>query len=150
GVFAMISLRLTAPVMSPVYSNLSLEDGGAIVTQLEAAGIPYQIGANGTQIMAPSADVPRLRLMLAQQGLPSHGSIVGYEIFDKSEALGTSNFVHNVNLLRSLEGELARTISVMDFVASARVHLVIPKKEVFSREQPEPTASVVLTLRNRL
>ena len=89
----------------------------------------------------------RLRLSLAQQGLPSGGSIVGYEIFDRSETMGTSSFVMNVNMLRALEGELSRTISSLSQVESARVHLVMPKQEIFSRDKQEPTASVMLKLR---
>ncbi len=149
GLFALLSMRLAAPVLSPLYSNLSLEDGGEIISELERMGVPYEVTANGTQILAPTNDVLRLRMLLAQKGLPSQGSIVGYEIFDQSESLGTSTFVHNVNLLRALEGELARTISSFDSIAAARVHLVVPKRRVFSRKRVEPSASVILTQKNR-
>jgi flagellar M-ring protein FliF len=111
--------------------------------------IPYKVGVGGTQILVPSAEVARLRLTLAKNGLPSKGSIVGYEIFDKSETLGTSSFVHNVNLIRALEGELGRTISSLDFVTTTRVHLVIPRRQIFNREKITPTASVVLTLKDK-
>ncbi len=149
ALFAFLSFRLSAPSMAPVYSNLSMEDSGEIAVELDKLGTKYEVGANGTQILVPANEVNRIRISLAQKGLPSHGSIVGYEIFDKSDALGTSNFVHNVNLLRALEGELARTISSFDNVSAARVHLVMPRRQVFEREKVEPSASVVVTLRNR-
>ena len=145
--FIFISLRVSSPVMSALYTNLPMEDGSAIVAELEKQGIPYELRANGSQIMAPSDQVLRLRMQMAELGLPSSGSLVGYEIFDSSEALGTSNFVLNVNKLRALEGELSRTISSFAKIESSRVHLVMPKRELFSREKQEPTASVALKLR---
>ena len=145
--FIFISLRMSSPVMSPLYTNLPVEDGSLIVAELEKQGIPYELRANGTQIMTPSDQVPRLRMMMAEQGLPSSGSLVGYEIFDSSESLGTSNFVLNVNKLRALEGELSRTIGSFSKIDQARVHLVIPKRELFTRDKQEPTASVALKMR---
>jgi flagellar M-ring protein FliF len=82
---------------------------------------------------------------MAEDGLPSGGSI-GYEIFDRSEGLGTTNFVQNINLVRALEGELARTIRSVSSVKQARVHLVLPRRELFSRDRQEPSASIVLML----
>jgi flagellar M-ring protein FliF len=90
--------------------------------------------------------VARLRMTVAEAGLPRGGS-VGYELFDKSESLGTSSFVQNVNQVRALEGELARTISSIGAIQAARVHLVLPRREMFSREKPEPSASIALKLR---
>lgn len=145
--FIYLSLRVSSPVMSPLYTNLPTEDGAQIVAELEERGIPYELRAGGTQIMAPSDQVLKLRMVMAQEGLPSSGSLVGYEIFDSSEALGTSNFVLNVNKLRALEGELSRTIGSFSKVDSARVHLVVPKRELFTRDRQEPTASVALKLR---
>ena len=147
GFFAYISLRVAAPTLSPLYANIPVADGAKIVQELETQNIPYELRAGGTQILVPSDQVDRLRLKLAQAGLPSQGSVVGYEIFDKSETLGTSNFVLNLNQTRALEGELARTISSFDAVENARVHLVTPRRELFSRETVDPTASVALKLR---
>ncbi len=124
-----------------------MEDSAQIVSELEKRNIKYELRANGTQILVPSDKVLNLRLSMAQEGLPSGGSIVGYEIFDRSDAMGTSNFVMNVNMLRALEGELARTISSFSKVDSARVHLVVPKRELFTRDKAEPSASVVLKMR---
>lgn len=147
GFFIFIALRVSSPTLSPLYTNMSIEDGGAIVSELERMGVDYELRGDGTQIMVPSNDVARLRLQMAEQGLPGNGSIVGNELFDSSESLGTSTFVLNVNKVRALEGELARTISSFQKVDDARVHLVLPKRELFSRDRQNPTASVALKLR---
>lgn len=145
--FIFLSLRVSSPVMAPLYSEMTPQDGATIVAELEKKGIPYELRAEGTQILVPADKVPQIRMSLASTGLPSKGSVVGYEIFDSTEALGTSNFVLNVNKLRALEGELARTIKAFAKINDARVHLVIPKRELFTRDKQEPTASVALTLR---
>jgi flagellar M-ring protein FliF len=145
--FFFITSRVATSPLSPLYSDLSLEDSGKVVGELERLNVKYELRANGTQIVVPNDQVLRLRLTMAQQGIPSGGSIVGYEIFDRSEAMGTSSFVMNINMLRALEGELARTISNISQVESARVHLVIPKPELFKQDRVEPTASVMLKLR---
>lgn len=147
GVFIFIALRVSSPPMSPIYTDLAMEDSARIVAELDKGNVPYELRGNGTQILVPSDQMLKLRLTLAQQGLPSGGSIVGYEIFDRSETFGTSSFVMNVNMIRALEGELARTIASLSQVESARVNLVVPKQELFSHDKQEPTASVVLKLR---
>ncbi len=144
--FAFLVSRLSGTDMSLLYSDLDAADSGKIVAKLDAQAIPYELRGNGTQIYVPSDRVLRLRMGLAEEGMPSGGS-VGYELFDKADALGTTNFVQNVNLERALEGELARTIRSLDTVESARVHLVLPRRQLFSRETEEPSASVVLKLR---
>jgi len=143
----MFSGHVSSPTMSPIYTDLSLDDSGKIAAELDKMNIPYELRGNGSQIMVPSEQMLRLRLSLAQQGLPSGGSIVGYEIFDRSETMGTSSFVMNINMLRALEGELSRTIASLSQVESARVHLVVPKQALFSHEKQETTASVVIKLR---
>ncbi|MEI4584002.1 flagellar M-ring protein FliF, partial [Klebsiella pneumoniae] len=85
----------------------------------------------------------------AENNLPKGGG-VGYEIFDKSDALGTTSFVQNINHLRALEGELARTIRAIDKIQAARVHLVLPERPLFARETPEPSASIVVRVRGSL
>lgn len=147
GFFAYISLRVAAPTFEPLYNMVPVEDGGKIVNELELQNVPYQLRRNGTQILVPSDQVDKLRLKLAQRGLPSQGSLVGNEIFDKGDSLGTSNFVLTINQQRALEGELARTIGSFDTVETARVHLVMPKHELFTRDAAEPTASVAVKLR---
>lgn len=145
GLFYFMTSRINAPTMSLLYSDLSLSDIGRIVTKLETSNVPYELRGNGTAVLVPSDQVARLRMSIAQEGLPTGGSM-GYEIFDRSESLGTSSFVLNINHLRSLEGELSRTIASLHSVKSARVHLAIPKRELFTRDQQDPTASIVLQM----
>lgn len=146
--FVVISMRLTTTSYSTLYANLDTKDSSYIITELSRLSIPYEIKNNGSEVLVPAEKVLETRMMLAKNGLPSGGSIVGYEIFDQSDALGTSNFVYNVNLIRALEGELGRTIGSFEKVETARVHLVIPKRELFASQQKDPTASVVLKLRS--
>lgn len=149
GVFAFIIFRVTAPQMTTLYSELTLEDSGAIVSQLEGLGVPYELARDGATVMVPKERVARLRMQLAEDGLPTGGSI-GYEIFDRSDTLGATSFVQNMNHLRALEGELARSISALDRIKKARVHLVIPERQLFQRDQRAPTASIVLNVRGSL
>jgi flagellar M-ring protein FliF len=143
--FVFVVARMTSPGYGLLYSGLESSDSSAIVQRLEADNVPFQLKADGAEILVPQDQVTRLRLALASDGIPSGGSI-GYEIFDRADALGTTNFVQQINQIRALEGELARTIRSLKQVKSARVHLVMPKRELFSRDQAEPTASVVLIL----
>ena len=149
GFFVFISMRLSEPQMSILYTDLTLNDSGAIVRELEGRNIQYQLRNGGGSVLVPDEHVLRLRLALAEQGLPEGGA-VGYEIFDKGETLGATSFVQNINHLRALEGELARTIRALDKVQVARVHLVLPKRQLFSRDQSDPTASIVLRVRGDL
>jgi flagellar M-ring protein FliF len=149
GFFAFVIMRVTTPQMTTLFTDLSLEDSSGIIKDLERQGIPYEMRNEGSVIMVPKDKVTRLRMKLAEGGLPKGGG-VGYEIFDKSDALGTTSFVQNINHLRALEGELARTIRGIDRVQAARVHLVLPERPLFSRETPEPSASIVVRVRGSL
>src|ERR1700720_2838011 len=149
GFFAFLILRVTAPQMTPLFTDLSYEDSSAIVKDLERQGVAYELRNDGGTVMVPKDRVARLRMSLAGEGLPKGGG-VGYEIFDKSDALGTTSFIQNINHLRALEGELARTIRAIDRVQAARVHLVLPERPLFSRETPEPSASIVVRVRGTL
>ena len=144
--FIFLSARLNTTEMSLMFGDLDPGDSSKIVAKLESMGVPFELRANGRQVLVPSDQTLRLRMSMVEDGLPNGGS-VGYEIFDRSQTLGTTNFVQNVNLLRALEGELARTIRSLSDVHEARVHLVMPKRELFSRRQQEPTASVVIKTR---
>ncbi len=148
GFFMMMAFKISSAGMSPIYTGLSMDDSAKVVAELEKSGVPYELSAGGSQISVPSDRVLRLRLSMAEQGVPSGGSIVGYEIFDRSESFGSSNFVMNVNMLRALEGELARTIASLNGVDTVRVHLVMPKRELFSREKEKPSASVAIKMRS--
>src|SRR5208282_1939140 len=149
GFFAFLILRVTAPQLTPLFTDLSFEDSAAIVKELERQGVPYELRNDGNIVMVPKDRVARLRMGLAEGGLPKGGGI-GYEIFDKSDALGTTNFVQNINNLRALEGELARTIRSLDRVQDARVHLVMPDRPLFARDKVDATASIVLKVRGTL
>jgi flagellar M-ring protein FliF len=149
GFFAFVIMRVTTPQMTTLFTDLSLEDSTGIIKELERQAIPFELRNDGALIMVPKDKVTRLRMKLAEGGLPKGGG-VGYEIFDKSDALGTTSFVQNINHLRALEGELARTIRAIDRVQAARVHLVLPERPLFSRETPEPSASIVLRVRGAL
>ena len=127
-----------------LFTNVNDGDGAAIVASLQQMNVPYQFTEGGAAIMVPQAMVYETRLKLAGQGLPKAGN-VGFELLE-NQKFGTSQFVERVNYLRGLEGELARSVSSMGQVKSARVHLAVPKPSAFVREQERPTASVILTL----
>jgi len=148
--FAYMTMQFTAQPMSLLYADLDMSDSSEILSKLEAMNVPYQLQNDGGTILVPQDQARRLRMSLAEQGIPAGGS-VGYEIFDKSELLGQTSFAQNVNQLRAMEGELARTIRSISSISNARVHLVIPKRELFaSGKKPEPTASIVIKSRGQL
>ncbi len=147
--FAFVTTRLSTADMVLLYGDLDITDSGEIVTRLDEMNIPYQIRGNGGAIMVPGDQVDRARLLIAQEGLPKGGSL-GYEIFDRTDGFGSSNFVQNINRLRALEGELARTIGTIANVRQARVHLVLPERQLFSRDRQAPSASVFLRVRGGL
>ena len=149
GFFGFLIMRVTTPQLTTLFTDLSYEDSSAIIKDLERQGIPFEMRNDGSVLMVPKDKVTRLRMKLAESGLPKGGG-VGYEIFDKSDAIGATSFVQNINHLRAMEGELARTIRAIDRVQFARVHLVLPERPLFSRETPEPSASIVLRVRGAL
>ncbi len=143
--FIFLVARLSAPQMALLYGDLATEDSSSIVARLESQKIPFTLKRGGAEIHVPADQVTTLRVSMAEQGIPTGGS-VGYEIFDKTDTLGVTNFVQKIKLVRALEGELARTIRSIDKVKSARVHLVMPRRELFSRERQKPSASVILKM----
>ena len=145
--FVYLGVQMHSTDYGVLYTDLELEDAKQIVARLESQNVKYKLVKNGTEVLVPVDDVNRMRVDTAELALASKGSNVGYEVFDNSDALGSTNFVQNVNLIRALEGELARTIRSVDNIKSARVHLVLPKREMFSREEQTPTASVVIKTR---
>jgi flagellar M-ring protein FliF len=127
-----------------LFSSVNERDGAAIVAALQQMNIPYKFTEGGAAILVPESSVYETRLRLAGQGLPKAGN-VGFELLE-NQKMGTSQFVEQVNYQRGLEGELARSISSLAQVKSARVMLAIPKQTAFMREQEKPTASVVVTM----
>lgn len=145
GLVAWMALRAAEPPMALLYGDLDQRDAAQIVAALDRARVSYRLAQGGAQILAPEDQVPRLRLQLARDGLP-HGGSVGNELFDRGESLSTTPFQQEMNRLRALEGELARSIRALSGVRNARVHLVLPRREAFSRDRGEAQASVVLTM----
>ncbi len=148
GFFLYVFGVIAEPPKAILFSGLEPRDATSVVTKLEALSVPYEQRGDGGTILIASDQVSKIRMQLAAEGLPSDG--VGYEIFDKSDTFGTSAFVQNVNRVRALEGELARTIKSLDSIESARVHLVIPDRQIFARDNQPPSASVVVKARTRL
>ena len=110
GFFGFLIMRAQTPQMAPLYSGLSLEDSSAIITELQTLNVPYDLRGEGDTILIPRDQITTTRMTLAGQGLPQRGQ-VGYEIFDQQSTLGATSFVQNINNVRALEGELARTIA---------------------------------------
>ncbi len=150
GVAAVIAVMIglvlwgQKPEYRVLFSNFSDRDGGAIMTSLQAANVPYKFTEGGGAILVPADKVHEIRLKLAAEGLPKGGS-VGFELME-NQKLGVSQFLEQVNFQRALEGELARSIQSVGAVQAARVHLALPKASVFVRDQQKPTASVLLNL----
>jgi flagellar M-ring protein FliF len=149
GFFAFVTLKITTPTMAPLFTDLTIKDSAAVTRELEAQGILYETRQDGATIMVAREDVARSRMRMAESGLPAGGN-VGYEIFDKGDSLSATSFLQNVNKLRAMEGELARSISALNRVSAARVHLVMPDRPLFRRDAPEPTASIVLRVQGEL
>ncbi len=145
--FVFLSMRISSPEMKLLYTDLSPTDSGAVAAKLEETEIKYEISSDGSRILVPSNDVGRARMLLAAAGLPNGGSM-GYEIFDKQSGFGTTNFVQNINQLRALQGELAKTISSLESVRSARVLIALPERERFSRKTKDASASVFIGIQS--
>ena len=132
GLLGYFGTRLTDPPLTILYGDLDPKDANQIVARLETMTIPYELRAGGTQIFVPTDRALRLRMAMAEDGLPSGGS-VGFEVFDRSDNLGVTRTMQNINMLRALAGELERTIKSISQISAARVHLVIPKRDLFAR-----------------
>ncbi len=143
---ALAVVFINQPDYKVLYTNLSTEDAGQITARLQEKKIPYQLSPTGDMISVPSEKVSELRLELAASGLPKGGG-VGFEIFD-TKNLGVTEFVQQLNYQRALQGELTRTINSLDEIQQSRVHLVIPKKSLFSEDQKKPTASVIVKFKS--
>jgi flagellar M-ring protein FliF len=142
--FAVIIFQANRAEYRPLYTELSQEEAASVTNWLKEQNVSYQLKNNGRSIYVPAGVVYETRLNLAGAGLPKQGGI-GFEIFD-TQGFGVTNFTQKINYQRALQGELARTISALDSVKSARVHLVIPEKRLFNEQQEKAKASVVLDL----
>lgn len=140
-----MTLWVQAPDYQLMYANLAAEDASSIIEELKSRKVDYELTNNGKNIRVPSNQVHELRINLASQGLPQ-GSEVGLELFDDTP-LGMTDFVQKLNFQRALQGELSRTIKALDAVDQARIHLVIPKNELFLKEKPKGKASVMIRVK---
>jgi flagellar M-ring protein FliF len=149
GLLALLAVMIlragSSDQMALLYGDLDPREAGQIVDQLNHRHVPYRIGAGGAQILIPADQVAENRMLLAKDGLPSGGSI-GYELFDRGDSYLFSAFQQKISETRAMEGELARTIRVIHGIRAARVHLVLPGREPFAREQQEAQASIMLTM----
>lgn len=145
--FVFIAVRSSAPSLSLLYSDLSTADATEISAKLDNSNVPYALSEDGTKVSVPHKDISRARMLLAAEGLPRKGAM-GNELFDQKQTFGKTSFEMNNTAKRALEGELARTIATMDQVRSAKVLLVLPQRELFSRDRQAASASVFVNLRN--
>ncbi len=140
-----VALSLSsADAFQYAFTNLTAEDSAEAAATLKAAGVPFRLEAGGSALAVPAQKVYDARLLLAAAGLPRGGG-VGFELVDRGD-LGVSEFTQKVNLRRAIEGELARTISRLGPVRSARVHLSLAEKGLFKDEDRKASAAVVLNL----
>jgi flagellar M-ring protein FliF len=140
-----LTMKMAAPPLVPLYTGIESEAAGTVLQRLDQMGVTYQVQGEST-ILVPADQAARLRMTLAADGLPSGGP-VGYELLDSDQGLGVTRFQEDIRYLRALEGELARSIRTLNSIANARVHLVLPKREPFQRQAPQPTASVLVVMR---
>lgn len=134
-----------SPSYALLFGGLDSRQSAEIVKSLEVQKIPYQLDTTNGDIMVPATRVHEVRLKLAGEGLPKSVES-GYQILDKDQGFGVSQFKENIQYIRALEGELAQSIASISAVKSARVHLALPKRTVFVRKEQEPSASVVVNL----
>jgi flagellar M-ring protein FliF len=128
---------------TPIYSNLSVTTASSIEGALANAGFRVLVSEDGSAVSVPRSDAARARMVLAETGVPIDGD-PGWELFDEKSGLAMNSFLQKINRVRAMEGELARSIQTLDGISSARVHLVLPDREPFSREAPSPRASVIM------
>jgi len=148
GLF-FVTTKVGASPQTVLYSNMDLKEASAVTQALDQAGVKYQLKGDGSTITVPRDKVGEARLLVAGKGLVTSGAVGGYEIFDQGATLGQTDFVQQLNRQRALEGELARTILSLDGVTFARVHLNLPKRQLFEEEAVAPSASVTIGVGGR-
>ncbi|MFI8383172.1 flagellar basal-body MS-ring/collar protein FliF [Pseudomonas sp. NPDC079086] len=134
------------PDYQPLYGSLDGMDASQVMETLSASDIKYTVEPNSGALLVKSGDLARARMRLAAAGVAPKDNSVGFEILDQEQGLGTSQFMEATRYRRGLEGELARTVSSLNNVKAARVHLAIPKSSVFVRDERKPSASVLVEL----
>lgn len=134
------------PNYAILYGSLKPEVAQSMVEELKKDGVDFKLGDDGRAILVSSDKVYSLRLQFASDGLASGTDYKGYELFDEN-TLGMTDFMQKVNQKRALEGELARTINSLKQVKSSRIHLVLPERSPFKKNEVKPSASVILNLK---
>ena len=134
---------IATPDYAPIYSNLSVTSANSIEATLANAGFKVLVSEDGSSVSVPRPDAARARMVLAESGVPIDGD-PGWELFDEKSGLAMNSFLQKINRMRAMEGELARSIQTIDGISTARVHLVLPDREPFSREAPSPRASIIV------
>jgi flagellar M-ring protein FliF len=145
GIVGAASSWIMHPPYGVLFRDLRETDAAEISGALDQMQVPYRLTDEGKTILVPEAQVYETRMKLVSQGVPKGGS-VGFELFKDSD-YGVTEFAQRVNFQRALQGELERTISALDEVASARVHLTIRRSDLFSPDQDPSKASVTLSMR---
>lgn len=143
AVLAAVVMMLGKQPSELLYSNLDLKEASAVTQALDQAGIKYETKGDGSTIMVARDKVNSARLLVSGKGLVTSGSI-GYEIFDTGNAIGQTDFVQQLNRQRALQGELERTIRGWQGVRDVRVHLVLPKRQLFEEDAEQPSAAVTI------
>ncbi|WP_371833018.1 flagellar basal-body MS-ring/collar protein FliF [Halopseudomonas sp.] len=134
------------PEYRPLYNSMDGFDAGQVVDLLQQSRIDYKVEPNSGALLVRSEDLADARMRLASAGISPTDGNVGFEILDREQGLGTSQFMETTRYRRGLEGELARTISSLYNVKGARVHIAIPRSTVFVRDDRKPSASVLLEM----
>ncbi|NLJ11580.1 MAG: flagellar M-ring protein FliF [Gammaproteobacteria bacterium] len=134
------------PDYRPLYGSLAGLDASQVMDTLNSSGINYRVEPNSGALLVKSSELANARLKLAAAGVSPTDSTIGFEILDKEQGLGTSQFMETTRYRRGLEGELGRTIASLNNVKAARVHLAIPKSSVFVRDERKPSASVLVEM----
>lgn len=143
---AALSFSGSVENYAPLYTGMSPEDAGELVSVLKEKGVSYKLSNGGTAVEVLETELHELRIELAAGGYP-RGGAVGFEIFDK-QSFGTTTFVEQVNYRRALQGELTRSVAAISAVKSARIHLAMGKRSVFRDSAEPPSASVALRLKS--
>ncbi len=148
GVFALIAVLWFFVVRTeyvPVYENIRERDAAKIVEELDKAGVAYKLENDGHDILVPNGEAAKARVAVAGSNI-AMGGTTGFELFNENE-LGLTEFTQKINLQRAIQGELARTIMMMDGIEFARVHLALPERTLFRSEQETPTAAVTVEMK---
>ncbi len=143
AMLAVAAIYLNKPAYETLYVGLERSDVNQIGMVLGEAGIPFDVASDGTTVLVAAGKTANARMLLAEKGLPTSAN-AGYELFDNVGSLGLTSFMQQITRVRALEGEIARTIQSIEGIRSARVHIVLPERGNFRREEQQPTASVVI------